>query len=62
MADKELIKATKRAFSALLESTVGETKNKSQSGQSEISGPRYPKSVFLSVIFILSIFLILFLD
>lgn len=57
MADKELIKATKRAFSALLESTTGESKNHSQSGQSEItSGPRYPKIVFLSAIFILSIF------
>ncbi|CAB4400418.1 uncharacterized protein OCT59_011004 [Rhizophagus irregularis] len=41
MADKELIKATKRAFSALLESTTGESKNHSKSGQSEItSGPR----------------------
>jgi len=42
MADKELIKATKRAFSALIESAFGVRKNKIQSGQT--SEPRYSNS------------------
>jgi hypothetical protein len=52
MADNELIKATKRAFSALFESTTGDSKNKSVSGQSELaSGPRYSKKLFLLYLF-----------
>jgi hypothetical protein len=53
MADKELINATKRVFSAFIESAFGESKNKSQSeGTSE---PRYSNR--LGSYYVLSIIL-----